>query len=211
MPATQKRRFRRSFLSELWRWTATLALFLIVAVTICGFALLAAIYAQARKDQTRPVDAIVVLGAAQYNGQPSPILKARLDEALAAYDEGVAPLIVVTGGRQSGDQFTEAEASRDYLTQHGVPDNSILLENKAHNSWQSMQGVASLLKRRDLNRVLLVSDGFHIFRLKLMAKDLDLDAYGRPAVNSPIQRNSTNEFSYAIREGGGVIAHILGR
>jgi uncharacterized SAM-binding protein YcdF (DUF218 family) len=206
-----KRRFRRPFLSELWRWTATAIQFLIVAVTVCGFALMGAIYFQARKDQTRPVDAIVVLGAAQYNGRPSPILQARLDEALAAYKEGVAPVIVVTGGRQSGDQYTEAQASRMYLVDHGVPDDSILMENKAHNSWQSLQGVADLLKKRDLNSVLLVSDGFHLFRLKLMAKDLDLKAYGRPAKNSPIRRNSGDEFSYVIREGGGVIAHLLGR
>ena len=170
-----------------------------------------AIYVQARSNQSRPVDAIVVLGAAQYNGCPSPILKARLDEALAAYNEGVAPVIVVTGGRQSGDQFTEAEASRDYLVHHGVPENNILLEIKAHNSWQSMQGAANLLKDRGLKRVLLVSDGFHLFRVKLMAKDLGLKPYGRPAENSPIRQNSGRELSYAIREAGGVVAHLLGR
>ncbi|MFL5758478.1 MAG: YdcF family protein [Thermomicrobiales bacterium] len=210
-PAVPGRRIRRSFFSEVWRWIVTVVLFLIVSVTICGFALLGAIYVQARKDQTRPVDAIIVLGAAQYNGRPSPILKARLDEALAAYNEGVAPIIVVTGGRQTGDQFTEASASRNYLVDHGVPRDNILLENDAHNSWESMQGAAALLKSRDLSRVLLVSDGFHLFRLKLMAKDLDLKAYGRPATKSPIKQNSGSEFSYVLREGGGVIAHLLGR
>jgi uncharacterized SAM-binding protein YcdF (DUF218 family) len=210
LPA-QSRRFRRPILSEIWRWAITIGLFLAVAVTVCGFALLGAIYVQARSDQTRPVDAIIVLGAAQYNGRPSPILEARLNEALAAYKEGAAPIIVVTGGRQIGDQFTEAEASRDYLIDHGVPEGSILLENDAHNSWQSMQGAAALLKDRGISRVLIVSDGFHLFRLKLMAKDLHLEAYGRPAVNSPIKRNSGSEFSYTIREAGGVVAHLLGR
>jgi uncharacterized SAM-binding protein YcdF (DUF218 family) len=210
LPA-HSRRFRRPILSEFWRWAITIGLFLVVAVTVCGFALLGAIYVQARSDQTRPVDAIIVLGAAQYNGRPSPILEARLDEALAAYEEGVAPIIVVTGGRQIGDQFTEAEASRDYLVDHGVPEGSILLENDAHNSWQSMQGASALLKDRGISRVLLVSDGFHLFRLKLMAKELNLEAFGRPATSSPIKRNSSREFSYAVREAGGVVAHLLSR
>jgi uncharacterized SAM-binding protein YcdF (DUF218 family) len=205
------RKFRRPFFSEFWRWSIAISIFFVIAAAFAGSALIAAIYVQARSDQTRPVDAIVVMGAAQYNGRPSPILRARLDEAFAAYREGVAPLIVVTGGRQAGDQFTEAEASRDYLIGRGVPEEDILLENEAHNSWQSMQGAAELLKERNLSSVLLVSDGFHLFRVKMMAKDLGLKAFGRPASNSPIQQNSGREFSYAVREAGGVIAHILDR
>jgi uncharacterized SAM-binding protein YcdF (DUF218 family) len=205
------RRFRRPFFAEFWRWSLTISIFLVVAVALAGAALMAAIYLQARSDQTRPVDAIVVMGAAQYNGRPSPILRARLDEALAAYQEGVAPVIVVTGGRQVGDQFTEAEASRDYLVDHGVPEDAILLENEAHNSWQSLQGASELLKDRNLSKVLLVSDGFHLFRVKMMAKDLGLEPFGRPASDSPIKRNSGSEFSYAFREAGGVVAHLLGK
>jgi uncharacterized SAM-binding protein YcdF (DUF218 family) len=184
---------------------------LTVAAAFAGSALMAAIYVQARSDQTRPVDAIIVMGAAQYNGRPSPILRARLDEAFAAYREGVASLIVVTGGRQQGDQFTEAEASRDYLVERGVPAGSILLENDGHNSWQSIQGAADLLEARQLSKVLLVTDGFHLFRVKMMAKDLGLKPFGRPADDSPIQENSGREFSYAVREAGGVVAHLLGR
>jgi uncharacterized SAM-binding protein YcdF (DUF218 family) len=206
-----RRKFRRPLFAELWRWSVTLVIFLTIAAAFAGSALMAAIYVQARSDQTQSVDAIVVLGAAQYNGRPSPILRARLDEAYAAYREGVAPLIVVTGGRQQGDQFTEAEASRDYLVELGVPAELILLENDAHNSWESMQGVADLLKDRRLSKVLLVSDGFHLFRVKMMAKDLGLESYGRPAKNSPIKENSGRELSYAFREAGGVIAHLLGR
>jgi uncharacterized SAM-binding protein YcdF (DUF218 family) len=206
-----RRKFRRSLLAELWRWSITIAIFSIVAAAFAGSALMAAIYVQSRSDQTRPVDAIVVLGAAQYNGRPSPILRARLDEALAAYREGVAPLIVVSGGRQQGDQYTEAEASRDYLVERGVPADKILLENDAHNSWESMKGVADLLKEQQLSKVLLISDGFHLFRVKMMAKDVGLEPYGRPAENSPIKENSGREFSYAIREAGGVIAHLLDR
>jgi uncharacterized SAM-binding protein YcdF (DUF218 family) len=205
------RKFRRPFFAEFWRWSITISIFLVIAAVFAGSALMAAIYVQARSDQTRVVDAIVVMGAAQYNGRPSPILRARLDEAFAAYREGVAPLIVVTGGRQEGDQFTEAEASRDYLIDRGVPEEAILLENDAHNSWQSMQGTAELLKDRNLSNVLIVSDGFHLFRVKMMARDLGLTPFGRPANNSPIKENSGREFSYAFREAGGVIAHLLDR
>jgi uncharacterized SAM-binding protein YcdF (DUF218 family) len=147
----------------------------------------------------------VVLGTAQYNGRPSRVLRARLDETLAAYREGVAPLVVVTGGGLAGDAFTEAEASRDYLVDRGVPEGAILLENEGGDSWESMQGAADLLESRGLSRVLIVSDGFHLFRLKVMARELGLDAVARPATGSPIRQNSGTEFDYVVREAGGIV------
>lgn len=182
-----------------------------LGVVLGASALLAAIYWQARHDQTRPVDAIVVLGAAQYNGTPSPVLRARLDEVLAAYREGVAPLIVVTGGKQPGDQFTEAEASQQYLTDQGVPASAILLENEGRNSLQSMQGAARLLHARNVSRILLVSDGFHLFRVKLMARDLGLTPFGRPARHSPIRPWSSREVDYVVREAAGVVQYLWNR
>ena len=150
----------------------------------------------------------MVLGTAQYNGRPSPVLRARLDEALAAYREGVAPLVVVTGGGLPGDAFTEAEASRDYLVDRGVPESAILLENEGGNSWESMQGAADLLEAEGLSRVLIVSDGFHLLRLKLMARELGLEAAGRPAEESPIRKNSATEFDYVVREAGGIVLFV---
>jgi uncharacterized SAM-binding protein YcdF (DUF218 family) len=208
LPAGKRRWRRRPFWSEVRRWAVVLAIWApLVAVLLLG-SLVGAIYWQARKDQTRPVEAIVVLGAAQYDGRPTPVLQARLDEVLEAYQAGVAPLVVVTGGRQEGDRFTEAEASRDYLVAHGVPERAILLENEGHSSWESMQGVGGILAARGVERVLLVSDGFHLFRLKLMARHLGLTAFGAPATGSPIRPDSTLEFDYIAREAGGVIAFL---
>jgi len=181
---------------------------LLLAPPLVGLALVVAIYRQAGIDQTRPVDAIVVLGTTQYNGRPSPTLRARLDRALAVYEGGYAPYVVVTGGKQEGDEFTEAEASRDYLVERGVPDAAVLLEPQGRDSWQSMQGVAEILRARGLDRVLLVSDGFHLFRLKLMARDLGLEAYASAAVDSPIRRGGPAEFSYVLREAAGVVVHL---
>jgi uncharacterized SAM-binding protein YcdF (DUF218 family) len=208
-----KRRFRRGWWAESWRWAFVLVITGGLALAFFLGSLIAAIYWQARTDGSRPVDAIVVLGTAQYNGKPSPDLKARLDEALAAYKEGYAPYIVVTGGKLEGDAYTEAETGQIYLTDHGVPESAILMETEGNDSWQSMQGAADMLKQRGLKRVLLVSDGFHIFRLKLMARELGLTAFGRPASDSPIKRNSRNELDYVIREAGGAIVfevqHLL--
>ncbi len=199
---------RRSGSRRVGCWLRTLLVLLLLAPPLLGASLVAAIYWQARSDQTRPVDAIVVLGTAQYNGRPSPVLRARLDRALAAYEAGSASLIVVTGGRNPGDVFTEAEASRDYLLEQGVPEGALLLENQGRDSWQSMRGVATLLRARDLSRVLLVSDGFHLFRLKLMARDLGLQSYGAPATGSPIRTGGGAEFGYVLREAAGVVAHL---
>ncbi len=138
-------------------------------------------------DQTRPVDAIVVLGAAQYDGRPSPQLRARLDHVVELWKLGVAPLVVVTGGNQPGDRFTEASASAAYLSQHGVASAAILQENRSHSSWESLAGVARLLNERDASRVLLVSDPFHSLRIRLVAQELGLTAYVSPTRTSPVR------------------------
>jgi uncharacterized SAM-binding protein YcdF (DUF218 family) len=205
-PAPRPRRRRRSFWSELRRWLLTLTIFLCLAVGLLITSLFAAIYVQARSDQTRPVDAIVVLGAAQYDGRPSPVLRARLDQALAAYEAGNAPYIVVTGGQQTGDRFTESEAGRTYLIERGVPADAILMESEGRNSWESLQGVAPLLEERGLERVLLVSDGFHLFRVKLMARELGLEPFGVAAEGSPIEPWTGTELGYVMREAAGIIA-----
>jgi len=173
-----------------------------------GASLLGAVYWQARTDEARPVEAIVVMGTAQYNGRPSPVLRARLDRVIEVWEEGIASLVVVTGGKQEGDAFTEAEASHDYLVEHGIPDAAILLEDQGSDSWESLQGVATLLEERGLDRVLIVSDGFHLLRLKKMAHDLGLTAYVTAADDSPIRPGSGNEFSYMVREVGGIVAYV---
>lgn len=213
-PARGRIRRRRSWWGEAWRWLLTATLFAGLAAALVGGGLLLAVLRQARLDQARPVDAIVVLGTAQWNGQPGPVLRARLDHALALYRRGLAPAIVATGGRAPGDAFTEAEAARDYLLEQGVPPGAILMENAGRDSWESMRGVAALLEGAFGSpgaSVLLVSDGFHLLRVKLMARDLGLAAYGSPAPDSPIRPGGPGELAYAVREVGGIVEHVLRR
>jgi len=205
------RRRRRSLWGEAWRWAATLLLFVVVAGALVGVLLVAAIYRQARTDQAGPADAIVVLGTAQWNGQPGPVLRARLDHALNLYRQGLAPLIVVTGGSMPGDAYTEAEAAAGYLIEQGVPPGAILLENEGRDTWESLRGVARLVAEADLGRLLFVSDGFHLFRVKLMARDLGLAAVASPAPDSPIRVGGPAEFAYVVREAGGVVEQVLRR
>src|SRR5262245_16408617 len=198
----------RTLWGELWRWTVTLVWFVIAASVITGLVLVLAIYRQARAEQARPADAIVVLGTAQFNGWPGPVFQARLDHALELWRQGYAPLLVVTGGKMSGDEFTEAEAAQAYLTQAGVPPEAIVAENEARDTWESMQSVAALLQARGLQEVILVSDGFHLFRSKLMARDVGLQGWGSPVVASPIRPGGDGEFGYVVREAAGVAAYL---
>lgn len=189
----------------------SLGVFLFLAATLLLLSLVIAIYWQARSDQARPVDAIVVLGAAQYDGRPSPVLQARLDTALEAWNEGWAGVIIVTGGKLEGDRFTEAEASRDFLVANGVPESAIFLENEGHSTEQSLDGVALIMDEQQLQSALFVSDGFHLFRTKFIADSLGIDGYGLPADDSPIAPNSPNEFFYVLREAAAVISYWWNR
>jgi uncharacterized SAM-binding protein YcdF (DUF218 family) len=189
------------------RWVIALAGILLFAVVLV-FGFMAAIYIQARNDEARQVDAIVVMGAAQYNGRPSEVLSARLDHALALYQEGYAPVIIVTGGKMEGDVYTEAGTSEQYLLDRGVPQHAILMEDEGRDTWASMKGVADVAKGRDIKSVLIVSDGFHLYRSERMAEAVGLDAYSSAAPDSPIREWSGNELSYVVRETGAVILQM---
>ena len=138
-------------------------------------------------NQARKVQAIVVLGAAQYNGRPSPVLRARLDHAISLWHRGDAPVIVVTGGRQPKDMYTEATASADYLLARGVPDSAILREVQGRTSWQSLAAASAFLKARETRVVLLVSDPFHSARVAAISRELGLLGYVSPTRTSPIK------------------------
>jgi uncharacterized SAM-binding protein YcdF (DUF218 family) len=154
-----------------------------------------------QQDQRRPVDAIVVLGAAQYNGRPSPVLRARLDQALALYREQQAPLVIVTGGMGRGDTTSEAIVGRRYLVAHGVPEHAVVAQSEGRSTMASMNAVTAWLRARGLHRVLLVSDPFHMFRLRLEARRTALDAYTSPTESSPISDNPVLELRYLFAEG----------
>jgi uncharacterized SAM-binding protein YcdF (DUF218 family) len=164
------------------------------------------VWRAARADQARPAEAIVVFGTAQYNGVPSPVLAARLDHAIELYRRGLAPVIVVTGGNQPGDEFTEATASANYLIERGVPDEDVLREVSGTSSWQSLAAAANFLDDRDINDVLLVSDPFHSLRIRAMAHELGLEGHASPTRTSPIK--GFTEARYMVRE---TVAVAVGR
>lgn len=136
-------------------------------------------------DRAAVSDAIVVLGAAQYDGEPSPVLQARLDHAIELREQGIADVIVVTGGNQPGDRTTEASASADYLLAHGVPDASIRREVSGTNSWQSLAAAARFLRDEGLLDVVLVSSPYHALRTEEIADEVGLRGRASPATRSP--------------------------
>lgn len=194
------------------RWPRRLAIS-VAALAVLGVAYYAVtvyqVDATGRSDQARQVDAIVVMGAAQYDGRPSPQLAARLDHAADLWAFGLARVVVVTGGNQPGDRFTEAEASANYLVDRGVPADAILQESASHSSYASLDGVATLLHQRGLFRVLLVTDPFHSLRSRLIAEELGLVAYVSPTRTSPVQ--GTGAWSKKFQEAAGIaVGRIIG-
>ncbi len=179
---------------------------LVAAVVLYLAVTFVQVWRAARDDQARPAEAIVVFGTAQYNGVPSPVLAARLDHAIELYQKDLAPVIVVTGGNQPGDQFTEATASANYLIKRGVPDDDVLREVSGTSSWQSLAAAASFLEDRSVSDVLLVSDPFHSLRIRAMASELGLEGRASPTKTSPIRGMS--EARYMARE---TVAVAVGR
>jgi uncharacterized SAM-binding protein YcdF (DUF218 family) len=173
------------------------------SVLLAGFTwglILLSVFLFSRREEARPVDAIVVLGAAQYDGRPSPVLKARLDHALDLHSRDLAPVLIFTGGVGAGDTVSEAEVARRYAVRAGVPEAHILLERTGLSSEQSMVAVASLLRDHQLETVLLVSDPFHMLRLRLLAARLGVNAYSSPTRSSPIYLDSPEEWRHVLRE-----------
>ena len=160
------------------------------------------IWQQGEQDEQRPADAIVVLGAAQYDGRPSPVFEARLAHAVELYKAGVAPTFVVTGGRIPGDTTTEAAVARAYAIAHGVPPDAIIGEDEARNTLTSMRSVAALLKGRGLSSAVFVSDPTHMLRVLRMAADLGLEGYGSPTRSSPVMDDPIGRIQATVHELG---------
>lgn len=176
---------------------------MLVLLTVLGIvyllSLAARIYLDGQRDEERAADVILVLGSAQYDGRPSPVLQARLDHALTLYARGYAPYLLFTGGKQPADRFTEADTGRRYAIAHGVPPSAIFVEPAGRTTWQSMQASTAILRREGLRTVILVSDPFHAFRLRRMARDLHMQAVVSPAAHSRV-RSFAKQAAAIVRE-----------
>ena len=193
------------------RFTRVVGLLLIISL-VYGCINVAQVWWVGKSDQARVVDAIVVLGVAQYDGRPSPQLQARLDHALALLLEGASPLVITTGGNQPGDRFTEAETSANYLIKGlGIDYQAveILQENSGSTTRESLIGVRDIMQSRGLHSVLIVTDPYHSLRSRLIAQDLGLVAYVSPTRTSPLRGASA--VSRHVREALGVaVSHLIG-
>jgi uncharacterized SAM-binding protein YcdF (DUF218 family) len=167
------------------------------------------VWRTSRHEGARPAQALIVLGAAQYDGRPSAVLRARLDHAADLYRRKIAPKIVVTGGKADGDRFTESAASANYLHTKGVPDGAILREATGRTSWQSLAASARFLREAGIRDVVLVSDPFHAARIAGIASELGLEAATSPTRTSPIK--GMLEFRHLVTEAAQVgVARVIG-
>lgn len=174
----------------------------IVVVAIFAFWLIsaAAVLIWSYRDEARPAQAIVVLGAAQYAGKPSPVLRARLDHALDLWNRHLATLLILTGGTGAGDTTSEAAVGRTYAKKHGVPDSAIVVESEGRTTSESMRAVAGMLEVRGLQSALLVSDPFHMLRLRILARRFGFTPYTSPTQTSPISPNREQRWKYIFSE-----------
>jgi uncharacterized SAM-binding protein YcdF (DUF218 family) len=166
------------------------------------------IWAQGGQDERRPAGAVVVLGAAQYDGRPSPVFAARLEHAVALFQTGEYRYLVVTGGKADGDRTTEAAVARDYALARGVPDDRILVEDRGRTTLESLEGVADLLARLGIRDAVFVSDPTHMLRVLRMASDLGLTAWGSPTLTSPVNSDPGRLVGAYVHELGALALYF---
>jgi uncharacterized SAM-binding protein YcdF (DUF218 family) len=167
-------------------WKKWLLFFLVIVIGYVA-AVYIGIVRQSGKDESRSADAIVVFGAAEYVGRPSPVYKARLDHAADLYRRGLAPIVITTGGAGADPKFNEGEVGREYLKSLGVPDDHLIAETQSVDTAESARRVGTIMHTNHMNTCLAVSDGYHIFRIKQMLAREGVTAYGAPRPNSKPQ------------------------
>lgn len=186
---------------------------LVLAGLIAGLALAGytayRVWDQGNRDERQAADAIVVMGAAQYDGRPSPLFRARLDHAIELFHEGVAPWLVVTGGKAEGDRTTEADAGRLYAISHDVPEAAILAEDQSRTTLQSIRLVATLMEDRGLETAVFVSDPSHMLRVLRMAADEGITGYGSPTRTSPLERDPVRRVDAIVHELGALAIYFV--
>jgi uncharacterized SAM-binding protein YcdF (DUF218 family) len=166
------------------------------------------IYRQSNVDEARPADVILILGAAEYRGKPSPTLKARLDHGLWLYYKHMSPRIMTTGGAGGDPMYTEADVGRAYLVGRGVPSEAILVEDESATTVQSTASAAEIMRRMGLKSCIVVSDGYHIFRVKKMLEFSGLDVYGSPRPSVP--KGTWREKWLFVRQSFGYLLWQIG-
>jgi uncharacterized SAM-binding protein YcdF (DUF218 family) len=181
-----------------------------IAVLAIAIALAALVLRTARRierqstiDEARPADVIVILGAAEYRGKPSPVLRGRLDHGLELYRSRQAPLIMTTGGAGGDPVFTEGQVGRDYLVRQGVPSEGILVESEGDTTVHSMAAAGEIMRRMELESCIVVSDGYHIYRAKKILESLGFQVYGSPRPETP--RNDSRQRWLYVRQAVGYL------
>jgi uncharacterized SAM-binding protein YcdF (DUF218 family) len=169
----------------LIRIAAGLLLISVIGLGVKLFSVAGDIRRQSNLDEARPADVILVLGAAEYRGRPSPILEARLNHALFLYRQELAPRIITTGGRGGDPMFTEGEVGRAYLSRHGIPSEAIIVESEGETTVHSTAAAAEIMHRMNLHSCIVVSDGYHIYRVKRMLQFQGIAVYGSPRPTEP--------------------------
>ncbi|MBA3974714.1 MAG: YdcF family protein [Candidatus Solibacter sp.] len=154
-------------------------------------------------DDSESSDVIVVLGAAEYNGRPSPVLKARLDHAYSLYERGLAPKLITTGGAGGDPQFTEGQVGRDYLVKLGVPSEDIVVEEEGDSTVHTVVAVSEIMRRMGLSSAIVVSDGYHIFRVRKILEHQGMKVSGSPRPHAP--QSGTRERWLYVRQAVGYL------
>ena len=162
-----------------------------------------------QEDGRRKVDAIVVLGAAQYNGRPSPVLAARLDHAIELYKDGLAPYLITTGGKLKGDNYTEAQTGFNYATKRGVPASAILMEDTGGTTLESLQNVKAIFEEHGFHTALFVSDRSHMLRVLRVADDLGIDGWSSPTDTSPDDLDPDLHYESMVHELGAMAQYVF--
>lgn len=191
------------------RRVLAVAVWMVALGLVYGSVSVAHVWWVGQSDQARRVDAIVVMGVAQYDGRPSPQLESRLSHVVSLWRAGLADAVITTGGKRPGDRFTEAEASARFLVAAGVPESAIAAETTGASTRESMQGVAEIAAARSWSNVLIVTDPFHALRSRLLAEELGIEAYVSSTPDSLVR--GTSNLRLHLREGLGVaVARVIG-
>lgn len=194
------------------RFYARASVAALAVLVLAWVASMVAVDQAGRRDDAQRADAIVVLGAAQYVGRPSPVLRARVDHAVALWKRGLAPTLILTGGTGAGDTVSEAAVARKYAMSKGVPDRAIVLEINGRTTSESVRAVARIMEDREQHSVILVSDPFHMLRLSILARRHGLEPYTSPTRTSPIDSNREQRWKYVVSESVKVpLAYIFER